>query len=270
LRTSNRLKGFVVSGEPTEIALAVDATGVMAKLVGHLGEVDQAGLTDWALIGGLAVMVRLEGAHRPTRDIDTLSRQVDPEPKVTLLAIAESETPTGVLLPDGTKVDVVGVDPILDLDVLPGDDHQRMFVLSHWWMAETAELVTLTLFDRIESGGGVLARCQLRLARPAALVAAKLQSIETRRGAMAGKRESDAYDVYRLLRANRVDEIAEELASAPSDLGTWCVSHLEDLFVDRADRTARWLRNVSPGEVVEAGDVSALGVLFVEAYQSLG
>ena len=69
-----------MSGEPIEITLAADASGAMANLLGHLGEVDHAGLSDWALIGGLAVMVRLEEAHRPTRDIDTLSRQVDPEP----------------------------------------------------------------------------------------------------------------------------------------------------------------------------------------------
>ena len=86
-------------------------------------------------------------------------------------------------------------------------------------MAETAELVTLILFDLTNRDGNALARCRLRLARPAALVAAKLQSIEIRRGVTAAKRESDAYDVYRLLRANRLDEIAEELAGAPSDLG---------------------------------------------------
>ncbi len=44
-----------MSGEPTEIILAADPSGAMANLLGHLGEVDRAGLTDWALIGGLAV-----------------------------------------------------------------------------------------------------------------------------------------------------------------------------------------------------------------------
>ena len=242
----------------------------MANLLGHLGEVDRAGLRDWALIGGLAVMVRLEDAHRPTRDIDTLSRQVDPEPKVTLLRIAQSETSTGVLLPDGTKVDVIGVEPILDLDALPDDDRQRMFVLSHWWMAETAEFVTPTLVDPTKRDGNVLARWRLRLARPAALVAAKLQSIGTRRGATAAKRESDAYDVYSLLRAGRLQEIAEELGGAPADLGAWCMLYLEELFVERCDQTARWLRNVSPAERVEAGDLSVLGALMVEEFERLG
>ena len=259
-----------MSGEPTEIILAADPSGAMADLLGHLAEVDRAGLTDWALIGGLAVMIRLEEAHRPTRDIDTLSRQVDPEPKVTLLGIAQSETSTGVLLPDGTKVDVIGVEPILDLDAPPDDDRQRMFVLSHWWMAETAELVILTLVDLTNRDRTVLARCRIRLARPAALVAAKLQSIATRRGATVAKRESDAYDVYRLLRAGRLDELADELAGAPADLGSWCISYLEGLFVDRSDQTARWLRNVSPTERVESGDLSALGSLMVEEFQRHG
>ncbi len=264
--SSSHPKDSAVSGERSDIMLIADANGAMATLLGHLGEVDQAGLSDWALIGGLAVMVRLENAHRPTRDIDTLSRQVDPEPKLTLLGIAERATPTGVVLADGTKVDVIGVDPRLDLDALPEDVHQRMFVLSHWWMAETAEVVTLSLFDQAENHGEIIARCTLRRARPAALVAAKLQSIETRRGAMATKRESDAYDAYRLLRANHPDEIAEELSGGPADLGSWCATYLESLFVDRCGQTARWLRNVSPNELVEAGDLSALGALFVEAY----
>ncbi len=259
-------KDSAVSGEPSEIVLVADANGAMATLLGHLGEVDRAGLSDWALIGGLAVMVRLENAHRPTRDIDTLSRQVDPEPKMTLLGIAESATPTGVVLADGTKVDIIGVDPTLDLDALPEDVHQRMFVLSHWWMAETAEVVTLSLFDQAERRREVVARCRLRLARPAALVAAKLQSIETRRGATAAKRESDAYDVYRLLRANHPHEIAVELSGGPADLGSWRAMYLERLFVDRSIQTARWLRNVSPNERAEAGDLSALGALFVETY----
>lgn len=65
MTTSNHREDFAVSGEPTEIVLVADDSGAMATLLVHLGEVDQAGLTDWALIEGLAVMVRLEDAHRP-------------------------------------------------------------------------------------------------------------------------------------------------------------------------------------------------------------
>lgn len=65
------------------------------------------------------------------------------------------------------------------------------------------------------------------------------------------------------MRANRLSDMAEELVGAPSDLGAWCMAYLEELLVNHADQTARWLRNVFPGEIVEAGDVSALGSLVV-------
>ncbi len=70
---------------------------------------------------------------------------MDPPARATLLRIAAAETPTGIRLQDGTKID-------------------------------TAEFVTIILVDRA-GPASVLARQRLRLARPAALFAAKLQSI---------------------------------------------------------------------------------------------
>ncbi|HVC71183.1 MAG TPA: hypothetical protein VNC61_13085 [Acidimicrobiales bacterium] len=135
-------------------------------------------------------------------------------------------------------------------------------------MADTAEVVVWTLVDR-EDAGRVRARLELRLARPAALVAAKLQSIPTRRGGREAKRESDAYDVYRLLQADRVTrEISRALAGAPGDLGQWCASNLEELFIHSATRTARWIASVSPDENTEPGDVEALGSIFSEALRT--
>jgi hypothetical protein len=242
----------------------------MADLIEHLAEVDRAALSDWALIGGLAVMARLGEGHRPTGDIDMLSRQSDPPAKATLLRIAAEETSTGVRLEDGTKVDVIEVAPVLVLEDLPeSNEQQRMFALAHWWMADTAELVALTLVDR-EDGGRVRARLELRLARPAALVAAKLQSIPTRRGGTMAKRESDAYDVFRLLQADRVTrQIPHALAGAPGDLGQWCVTNLEELFIHSATLTARWISSVSPDETTEPGDVEALGSVFSEALRTV-
>jgi hypothetical protein len=233
----------------------------MADLIEHLAEVDGAGLSDWALIGGLAVMARLTEAHRPTGDIDTLSRQTVPPAKATLLRIAAEETSTGVRLKDGTKVDVIEVASTLVLEDLPEfNEQQKMFALAHWWMAETAEAVSLVLVDPAEDGARVRARLGLRLARSAALVAAKLQSIPTRRGATQDKRESDAYDVYRLLQADRTDQqIPDNLALAPGGLGEWSASYLDELFIVQATRTARWIGSVAPGEGTEAGDVEALG-----------
>jgi len=120
-----------VSGEP-HIVLVADAPGTMADLIEHLAEVDRAGLTDWALIGGLAVMARLAEGHRPTGDIDMLSRQTDPPAKATLLRIASKETSTGIRLEDGTKIDVIEVAPVLVLeDLAESNERPRMFALAH-------------------------------------------------------------------------------------------------------------------------------------------
>jgi hypothetical protein len=246
-----------------------DAAGTMADLIEHLAEVSRAGLSDWALIGGLAVMARLAESHRPTGDIDMLSRQTDPPAKATLLRIASEETTTGVRLKDGTKIDIIEVAPVLVLEDLPeSNEQQKLFALAHWWMADTAEVVVLTLVDR-DDDERVRARLELRLARSAALVAAKLQSIPTRRGTTEGKRESDAYDVYRLLQADRgAREIPNALATAPGELGEWCASSIEELFIVHATRTARWISSVSPGETTEPGDIEALGSIFGEALRT--
>jgi hypothetical protein len=185
-----------------------------------------------------------------------------------LLRMAAGETSTGVRLRDGTKVDVIEVAPDLVLEDLPeSNQQQRMFALAHWWMADTAEAVELTLVDRED--GHVRARLGLRLARSPALVAAKLQSIPTRRDETQDKRESDAYDVYRLLQADRsAQQVPVALASAPGDLGEWCTSYLEDLFVSHATRTALWISSVAPGESAEAGDVEALGSIVCEALRA--
>lgn len=211
----------------------------------------------------------LAEGHRPTGDIDMLTRQTDPPAKASLLRIASEETSTGVRLADGTKIDVIEVAPVLVLKDLPeSNEKQRMFALAHWWMADTAESVALTLVDEVK-GGRVRARLELCLARPAALVAAKLQSIPTRRSGTLAKRESDAYDVYRLLQADRVTrEIPQALASAPGDLGQWCALNLEEMFVRQATRTARWIASVSPDETVESADVEVLGTIFSDALRT--
>lgn len=248
-----------MSGSP-EVCLVADEAGTMERLLRGLDAVDESGLTDWTLIGGLAVMARLSGAHRATGDIDTLVRDANPDARAVLLTVGAEPTPTGVRLADGTKIDAIDVSAVLDLDALPAAVEPRMFVLSHWWMAATAEEVRLRLVRRspVET---VIDR-SLRLARPAALVAAKLQSIPTRRARALEKRCSDAYDVFRLLSADPALQICEELATSPADLGPWCAEYLEELFVSQAVRTAGWMsqasdRRVEPAAVEVVGSLTA-------------
>jgi hypothetical protein len=252
-----------VSGDHEEFCLVADAAGTMERLFRGLEAVDASGLRDWTLIGGLAVMVRLSSAHRATGDIDTLVLDAEPEGRMVLLTQADQLTNTGVTLADGTKIDVIDVASQLDVNALPDESRERMFVLSHWWMAGTADDVRVQLVRGPGEGSATVVDRRLRLARPAGLVAAKLQSIRTRRDARPEKRFSDSYDFYRLLGEGRSEIIARELATAPADLGTGCAQCLEDLFVGQATRTARWISSAA-GSVVEALDVEAVGSLAVE------
>jgi hypothetical protein len=76
----------------------------MERLFRGLEAVDESGLADWTLIGGLAVMARLAVAHRATADIDTLVRDAVPNAKAVLLTVAAEATASGVrLLPFSTS-----------------------------------------------------------------------------------------------------------------------------------------------------------------------
>lgn len=189
-------------------------------------------------------MCRLTQSHRPTRDVDTLVRSAEVSGRDLLLAAAARATATGVVLADGTRIDVVDVLPALDVRQLPADDGQRMFVLAHWWMAESAEDVELQVVSARTAAAVAVVSRQLRLARRGPLMAAKLQSIPTRRGPTEAKRTSDAYDVFRLLQTGPAD-LAAELSDAPGDLTSWCAGTLERLFVADAVRTSRWLADAA-------------------------
>lgn len=228
-----------MSGELPILSLVADPTGTVERLVRALDKIDEAHIGEWCLIGGMAVMCRLAEAHRVTQDLDTLVRSERGEGAAELLLkVAAARTSTGsAVLADGTKVDVIEVTTELDEEALPADVLPRMFVLSHFFIAEGAEPVELELRD---GDLALLISRTLRLARPAGLVGAKLQAIETRSAASAAKRHTDALDIYRLLRTGP-ETMAAELMLAPGDLAQWCAGQIERLFVEEAPRTKRWL-----------------------------
>jgi hypothetical protein len=91
-----------VSGE-----LHISASPVVLRLVRALEALaQQVPPEDFAVIGGLAVMVRLEGAHRVTDDLDTVAIQHGDDPTTV-------EVITGVKgTIAGTRVDCIGVGDI--------------------------------------------------------------------------------------------------------------------------------------------------------------
>jgi hypothetical protein len=187
---------------------------------------------EFAVIGGLAVMVRLKGAHRVTDDLDTVATQHGDDP-ITVEVVIGAE---GTI--EGTKVDCIGVGDVpaaeLPLASLPDDTLDRAFVLSDRWALDTAENQVLRA-DYLDASASVTCR----FASAGALVAMKLQAVPRRQGPRSHKAGGDLFDIFRLTsRPALTGVIASSLRSAPHDLGDWCASSVVDTFVDHAERTA--------------------------------
>ncbi len=136
-----------------------------------------------------------------------------------------------------------------------------MFIVSHWWAVQTARTTRLIVMDR----SAILAGASAAIAQPAALVAAKLQSMRTRKAATAAKAVSDVYDTYRLLAAYDGDgSIARALAAAPVDVGPWCAGALSETFVDQAAQWAGRVNTLFAAAAVTAGDLEVVGSLAAE------
>jgi hypothetical protein len=257
-----------VSGNEPDavVALAADPDGVLRRLVAAIDVVVRADLPRHALVGGLAVMANLAQAHRVTADVDTVSDDDHDGISHTVALLVDHQLAhakpagDGVILGDGTKVDIIATGAWVSAD-LPDDPIKRMFILSHWWAVETAGTTTLVVID----GSTTLAAATVAIAQPHALVAAKLQAMRTRRGESAPKAVSDVYDTYRLLAAHDRDgSVADELAGAPMDVGTWCADALTETFVAEAGRWARRINAAFAAAAVTPEDLEVVGSLAAE------
>jgi hypothetical protein len=95
-----------VSGE----VLLSDEGGVATRLITALVALnDQVAPGSFALIGGLAVMARLQRVHRGTDDIDTVSEQLGDEPADIAVALGETGRSSVRRLIEGVKIDHIDV-----------------------------------------------------------------------------------------------------------------------------------------------------------------
>jgi len=145
------------------------------------------------LIGGLAVICRLDSPYRATTDVDTVNRRRGVEPSQLDLLIrsgARKDGPVGALVktPAGTvRVDVLEVSDS-DLNPLPEDPSDRLHVLAHEWAEASATPMLLNADD--------LEPVKVRIAEPGPLVAMKLQSLPNR---PSDKEATDLLDISKLM-----------------------------------------------------------------------
>jgi hypothetical protein len=225
-----------VSGDGTSVTL-VGAEA--SRLVTALHTFAAQNVPPFTLVGGLAVMARLERSHRVTTDIDTVTSGAERDDFLEIIGgtgIVAGEGPNEGqrLYIDGVKVDVIPTGE-LDLDgfdELPSDD--ALFVLAHYWAMSTS--TSMSISD--ETGVGVACRVAL----PAALVAMKLHALEGRRGDRAPKIASDTRDIYLLLeRFDRDGAVGSGIARGPQPLAPLVEAAVVRQLIDGADRLARQL-----------------------------
>ena len=232
----------------------------MVGLVRAVAALGDAHLARYAVVGGLAVAVRLGQAHRATADVDTVVDESTPPDAVTaLLALPGAERdPTGGhrVRVHGTKVEILGVGPLdeRNLDGLP--TKAALFVAAHAWALGTATPVAII------SGDDRSVRATAPFATPAALIAMKLHAIEDRRATSGqDKRAGDAWDMYRLLVDLDADgSVRAALAVASPTLRSLVRETAERVLVVDAARTRGWLR---------AGD-DTMGAVSAEDLRSVG
>lgn len=210
-------------------------------LVAAVAALGAAGIERYAVVGGVAVTVRLGRAHRATADVDAVVDESVPPDAVEALVEGEGverdpANPHRVLVAD-TPVELLPVQPLADgdLDGLP--DRLALFAAAHAWALETATPVT------IAAAADPAQRAIAPFATPAALVAMKLHAVQDRSGAGAVKRAGDAWDIYRLLVDFDADGyVRRELATAPAPLPMLIADAAERVLVADAPRTRSWLR----------------------------
>ncbi len=250
------------------MAITNDRRGVVQRSVESLADLP-ADLPRAALVGGLAVMVRLYQAHRVTTDFDEVTEERE-ETIAVLLARGAVRTSNGVLLPDyGVQLDLLDAGlslpelAALTLDLVDGSssDAERRAIqlaLVCRYALETAVDTKIFVVDRDE----VVASVTIPVALAGALVAMKVHAaVQSER--KADKAAGDIYDSYRLIRAWGPSVIAEDLSRAPVPMIQTAAAQIDEVFVAGAERSARKLRSASmPGvETVDVDDLEAAGAV---------
>lgn len=233
------------------VPLVNDGHGVVARSVQALADLP-ADLPAAAVVGGLAVMVRLYEAHRVTTDFDEVSEGRDLA-ITRLLALGAVRTSSGVHLPD-QNVQLDFLDAALDLRSLAAmapsmvDDQERRGLQLAMVCRYALETAVLTDIYAIDAGAEeVVAKVSIPVAVAGALVAMKVHSaLSPERNPV--KVASDIYDAWRIIRAWGPSVIAEDLSRAPVPMLETAIDQIRILFAEEVDRTARRLASASvPG-----------------------
>lgn len=243
-----------MSGDPVVLAAEVDS--VPYRAVARLADI-AAELPGFALIGGLAVIMRLGQAHRATNDIDTVS---DDQTGLLDLLVAGGLDRRGnsILLDADLKLDVI--------DVSEGDPDYTPYA-THRFAFDTRTPVEIL----VRPTDGAPTSVTIDVARACALVAVKLGISEgVGRQRDTRKVGSDAFDVVRLLQRFGPDALADDLTElAPRGFAERISALAQRHLVDNADRTAAAIvrSSIQALQTIAAVQLELLGHAFTRRLQ---
>lgn len=193
-----------------DVRLLVDRGDVLGRIVDGLHDVvAQLESTPHALVGGVAVLVRVQG-HRVTHDIDSAVRgpEADIRRRLAVVGVPAGKRDATVVLENGVPVDVLYAGarpPRKGIGVF-----REAKAHAVGWAIEIAEPITVDTEPSASRGP-----ITLPVAKASALVAMKTVAIaDPRRG---DKRATDLLDVWRLLADDPImtGQHIEEFGNAP-------------------------------------------------------
>jgi hypothetical protein len=233
---------------------------VTLSLVQAIPEVEHRIGKPITLVGGLAVLARLgSAAHRVTTDVDTVDlRAAGARGQLEILLDSGATAIDGagamVATPAGeVRVDVLEIGE-QEVEDLPEDPTDRLYVLSHDWAMRTATSLLLRATD-----GATTVEHPVQVAEAGPLIATKLQALPNR---SLDKEATDLLDIVRLT----LDEVTgpvvrKQLAEADPQLRQDAALHIRTWFADNAARSVRIVHRTPDGAGLSLDIVRLTGEL---------
>jgi predicted nucleotidyltransferase len=235
----------------------------MVPLVRAAAALEAEDIPPFAVIGGVAVTVRLGRAVRATADIDAVTDQrYTPTALEVLRARADvtydAADPHTITIA-GAEVQFQDVEPVDDADVAHLDDKDLLYVAAHAHALAAATRMRLLATDgQIEA--------TVPVATVGALLATKLHAyLDRRRVAGPDKRPGDLWDIYNLL-LRLGGDAAADLAANPSLAGVVARTFRDQLIVGAARaRAVLLISNDERYQAITAEEISYAAAAFLDS-----
>lgn len=236
----------------------------MVPLVRAAAALAAEDLPPFAVIGGVAVTIRLGRVLRATADLDAVTDQRYTPTALEILrgrkdATYDAVNPHTITI-SGAEVQFQDVEPVSEADVSHLDDKDLLYVAAH------AHALVAATPVRLRAAGAHI-EATVPVATAGALLATKLHAyLDRRRVAGPDKRPGDLWDIYNLLLYASADAAADLAAGSPSLAHVVTTTVREQLVVGSARaRSVLRLSNDERYQAITAEEIAYAAVTFLDS-----